>query len=244
MTGLVLVNNNKTMPSKNRVKTYIENGYYHVYNRGVEKRNIFIDDQDYHVFLNFIKNYLLPPSTSEVVTHPLQEVIGLVPVRARPLRNFAEEITLLAYCLMPNHFHLLLHQVNKDSMRGFIQSLCTSYSMYFNKKYKRVGPLFQDVYKAALIMEEPYLLHLSRYIHLNPLESITGPSPVNIEKYSYSSYPYYLGKKKAEWIDPQPILAFFKGRQRINLRDCLSYQGFVEDYLEDSKEILGRLVLD
>ncbi len=232
------------MPSKNRVKIYIENGFYHVYNRGVEKRDIFLDDQDYHVFLNFIKSCLLPPSESNIATHPLQEVTGLVPVRARPLKNFTGEITLLAYCLMPNHFHLLLHQVNKDSMRRFMQSLCTSYSMYFNKKYKRVGPLFQDVYKAVLIMEEPYLLHLSRYIHLNPIESMTRPSPVSIERYFYSSYPYYLGKKKAEWINPQPILAFFKSQQRINLHDCLSYQGFVEDYLEDSKEILGRLVLD
>ena len=147
---------------------------------------------------------------------------------------------------MPNHFHLLLNQVSKESMRHFMQSLCTSYSMYFNKKYKRIGSLFQDIYKAALIVEDPYLLHLSRYIHLNPIELLTGPSPVSVEKYPYSSYAYYLGKKQVMWINPKPILSFFKTQRRINstLQDFFSYQSFVEDYVEDPKEILGTLSID
>lgn len=230
------------MPSKNRVKTYVENGYYHTYNRGVEKRNIFIDDQDYRVFLQFLKNYLSPPP--KIITHPVQAVTGSGPVRLRPLKTFFEEITLCAYCLMPNHFHFLINQTNKDSMTRFIQALCTSYSMYFNKKYKRIGTLFQGPYKAVLVMEDSYLLHLSRYIHLNPIELLTGPGPVKPENYSYSSYPHYLGKKKALWINPEPVLGFFKSARRRNLRDFFSYQSFVEDYLEDPRELLGSLSID
>lgn len=232
------------MPSKNRVKIYVENGFYHVYNRGVEKRDIFLDDQDYRVFLSFLKNYLSPIPKGFV--HPTQEVTGSGPVRLRPLKTFFGDVTLHAYCLILNHFHLLLKQVSKDGMTRFMQSLCTSYSMYFNKKYDRVGSLFQGVYKAALVMEDSYLLHLSRYIHLNPLEfqTMLNREAASIDNYPYSSYSYYLGKKKAKWIDPDPILNFFKSSQRTDLRDFLSYQSFVEDYVEDPKEILGTLTID
>ena len=129
-------------------------------------------------------------------------------------------------------------------MTRFIQALCTSYSMYFNKKYKRVGPLFQGIYKAALVMEDSYLLHLSRYIHLNPVELLTGSGHVKLETYPYSSYLYYLGKKNASWINPQPILGFFKTQRRTSLYDFFSYQSFVEDYLENPKEVLGSLTID
>lgn len=236
------VTHNKFMPARNRVKTYVEDGYYHIYNRGVEKRDIFIDDQDYCVFLNFLKAYLSPPVKE--LSHPVKEVTGSGPVRLRLLKSFFMEITLRTYCLMPNHFHLIIHQINKNSMSKFMQALGTSYSMYFNKKYNRVGVLFQSVYRATLVMEDFYLLHLSRYIHLNPSELPTGSDPVMIQQYPYSSYAYYLGKKNATWINPEPILSFFKNTQKANLKDFLSYQSFIEDYLEDSKEFLSSLTID
>lgn len=229
------------MPSKNRIKTYVENGFYHVYNRGVEKRTIFLDNQDYLVFLSFLKNYLSP--LAETKPHPVVTVTGSGPVRLRPLKNFFNNVSLHTYCLMPNHFHFLISQVAADGMPHFMQALCTSYSMYFNKKYNRVGPLFQGVYKAIHVMEDSYLLHLSRYIHLNPLE-LTGSGPVGYKTYEFSSYSYYLGKKHAEWINPQPILAFFKTQQRTGLKDFLSYQSFVEDFVEDPREMLGSLTID
>lgn len=230
------------MPSRNRIKTYVENSYYHVYNRGVEKRTIFQDDQDYRVFLNLIKNYL--STNPESFIHPVIEVTGSGLVRPRPLKSFFGEITLHSYCLMPNHFHLLLKQTTKNSMTRFMQSLCTSYSMYFNKKYERVGPLFQGVYKAVLVMEDSYLLHLSRYIHLNPTELLTRTDPVKPAEYAYSSYFYFLRKRKAEWINPEPILDFFKNQRGEDLKDFLSYQRFVEDYKEDAREIVRTLTID
>ncbi len=229
------------MPSSNRVKIYVECGYYHVYNRGVEKRVIFQDDQDHRVFLSYLKSYL--SSVFQQTSHPILEVTGPGPVRIRPLKSFFEEVSLLCYCLMPNHFHLLLHQVPSDGMQRFIQALCTSYTMYFNKKYKRVGPLFQGPYKAVFVDRDSYLLHLTRYIHLNPKE-VTGPGPVTAREYVYSSYPYYLRLKQAAWLHPEYVLDYFRSAQRKDYRDFLSYESFVEDYGEDSKFVIGKTAID
>ncbi|OGY10268.1 MAG: hypothetical protein A3H88_00210 [Candidatus Blackburnbacteria bacterium RIFCSPLOWO2_02_FULL_44_9] len=136
------------MPARNSVKIYVEGGCYHVYNRGVDKRDIYLDDQDYRVFLSFIKQYLSPVEPN--FTHPLSDVTGFHPVRLRQLKSFYGDVELLAYCLMPNHFHLLLRQATKDGMAEFLRALATSYVMYFNKKYERQGALFQGCIKQLM----------------------------------------------------------------------------------------------
>lgn len=229
------------MPSKNSVKQYVEGGYYHVYNRGVDKCIIFKDDQDYKVFLHLLKILLSPkPKDKE---HPLTVLTGFIPVRLRPLyKTLHKEVDLLAYCLMPNHFHLLLRQRSFSGLTQLMKRLCTTYSMYFNRRHDRVGHLFQGVYKAVNISDDPYLLHLSRYIHLNPIE-LTGSILVN-RSYPYSSYKYYLGIKKSKWVKPKVILSFFRTQQRIGLRDFFSYQSFVEDFRSDPAELVGSLAID
>ncbi len=142
------------MPSKNTVKTYLENGYYHIYNRGVEKRRIFEDSQDYQRFLYYLKLYLIPSD----ILHKEKPLLRPHLVRA----NLAEEVELLAYCLMPNHFHLLVHQKTKDATTKLMRQVLTSYSMYFNKRYERLGSLFEGIFKACLVENDEYLLHLSR----------------------------------------------------------------------------------
>lgn len=240
MTGSNPVSHNGNMPAKNVVKQYLEDGHYHIYNRGVEKRDIFLDNQDYCVFLHLLKYYLSPPDPNN--EHPLSNLslTGFNPVRLRPLQTLYGKIELLAYCLMPNHFHLLAKQRTLDGITQLTRKLATTYSMYFNHRYKRVGHLFQGAFKAALIQEDQYLLHLSRYIHLNPVE-VTGLDPVT---YIYSSYAYYLGTKSASWVKPQFILEYFQSNNSLLSTKINSYQKFVEDYLEDSKEYLGSLVLE
>lgn len=150
------------MPAKNSRKPYVESGYYHLYNRGVEKRVIFLDEQDYAVFISYLKEYLSPKHEDE-----LQKKLddpNISPkekdrmLRALRMNNFAEEITLLAYCLMPNHFHFFIKQKSAGAIDKFMNSLGTRYTMYFNKKYKRVGSLYQGVYKAVLVTTEPQFL--------------------------------------------------------------------------------------
>lgn len=225
------------MPARNTVKKFVENAYYHIYNRGVEKRNIFQDEKDYKVFLHFLKLYLEEPAP-----HRVQPFGGL-----NPRKSLNKEISLLVYCLMPNHFHLLVKQKTKDAITKFMRRICTNYVMYFNNRHERVGSLFQGIYKGVLVETEEQLLHLSRYIHLNPMEPSTKrPSGFNPLEYPYSSYAEYLGKRRTKWINTQEILSYFKTAQRTSLKDMLSYETFVEDYKEkeDSVQILKGLILE
>lgn len=204
------------MPSRNSTKTYIEDGYYHIYNRGVEKRKIFLDQQDYSVFLSYLKEYLVPKNEKELyerlsdpnTSYKEKDKI----LKILRLNNFSKEITLLSYCLMPNHFHLFVKQKNKGTIDSFMNSIATRYTMYFNRKYKRVGPLYQDVYKAVLISNEGQFLHLSRYIHKQAL----------ILKNQPCSYPEYLGLRQTLWVKPEEILIYFS-----KTNPSLSYQNFV-----------------
>lgn len=219
------------MPSKNIVKIYIEGGYYHIYNRGVEKRNIFLDEADCKIFLHYIMLYLSP------IEEVLKTYSDNVRIRRFIRLNLSEEVDLLCFALMPNHFHFLAKQKNKDSIVKFMRRLMTSYVMYFNKKYDRVGTLLQGRYKAVNVDKDEYLLHLTRYIHLNPTKS---NFKINFNK--FSSYQYYMGIKKASWIKPEEILDYFSFKSKEY--KIKSYKNFVEDFSVDSKETLGELTLD
>lgn len=204
------------MPARNSIKYYLENGYYHIYNRGVEKRNIYQDAQDYGVFLSYLKTYLNPKdrtslearlSSKETPTKEKDKIL-----KELRLNNFYGQIYLMAYCLMPNHFHILVKQEKKDGIDTFMNSLSTRYVIYFNRKYQRVGPLFQGVYKAVLVGNDEQLLHLSRYIHRNPLPTRPQAKAISslLKKSPQpSSYPDYIGIRRTSWLHPEEILSFF-----------------------------------
>ena len=223
------------MTAKNRYKTYVGNTYYHVYNRGVEKRDIFLDDQDYGVFISYLKFYLMPPPKPNDPRGPSPRLSP-----SQQLSNHSGKVSLLAYCLMPNHFHLEIKQTDKDSMTNFIRSLSTRYSMYFNKRYSRVGTLFQGRYKAVLVDNEMQLIYLSKYIHRNPLD-LPSYTPNNLHDYPYSSYRNFTGVTQQSWIDPSDVTYQYKNNSPRN-----TYQNFVEESKEITTEIetLGNLTLD
>ncbi len=227
------------MASKNSVKQYIENGYYHLYNRGVEKRSIFQDKQDYAVLLDYLKTYLTTKDIDQLNKKLIDESTTPIEksriLKLLKMNNFADEINLISYCLMPNHFHFLVKQKSLNAIDSFINSLFTRYVMYFNKKYKRVGPLFQDVYKAVLITSEPQLLYLTSYIHRNPKSLDLQGDPLKIQPSSYSDY---LGLRKTDWIDTKEILSFFS-----KTNPALSYQSFVEQ-TSDFNHINDLLIED
>jgi len=220
------------MPAKNSLKEYSSNSYYHIYNRGVEKRLIFQDKQDYTVFLSYLQTYLMAKDI-ESLTRQLSDpslnsrekdkILNML-----KLNNFVDEITLLAYCLMPNHFHFLLKQKDADSMDKFMNSLGTRYTMYFNKKYERVGSLYQDVYKAVLVFTDEQLLNVSHYIHKNPVKNHPRLHTEGVPLRAYfsqpSSYPEYLGQRKTEWVHPEEILSYFS-----NSHSNKNYQNFLEE---------------
>ena len=228
------------MPAKNSQKLYVKKGFYHLYNRGVEKRNLFQEAQDYGVFLSYLKEYL---TLKNVPSLKLRLADPALPwsekdkiLKALRLNNFSDEITLLCYCLMPNHFHFLVHQNSADTIDRFINSLGTRYTMYFNKKYKRVGPLYQGVYKAVLIDSDEQLLHVSRYIHRNPL-SLQGVALQTLLEQP-SSYVDYLGKRKTAWVHTKTILDYFSSSSPKR-----SYQSFVEQ-VDQSPELIADVILE
>jgi putative transposase len=229
------------MPSRNLSKLDIENSYYHIYNRGVEKRIIFQDEQDYKVFLGYLKEYLSPPPDPKDVAKTFTLQGTTFKGVARQPNNYFQKIELTAYCLLPNHFHLLIKQIIKGTMAKFMKSIATRYSMYFNKKYNRVGSLFQNIYKAVNISDETYLLHLSRYIHLNPLEYTKDLTK------AYSSYAEYLGQRKTSWIKPEVVLQHFDKANTNFFKRTNSYKKFVEDYNKKDQitpEGLDKLTLE
>jgi putative transposase len=222
------------MPEKNSVKTYIENGYYHIYNRGVDKRTLFQDLQDYGVYLSYLKEYLSPKDEKELHKKLLESKLSKTERfdihKKLRTNNYSREITLLAYCLMPNHFHLFIMQKSSYSIDRFMKSLSTRYAMYFNRKYQRVGSLYQGIYKAVLITSEAQYLHLTRYIHKQALvQGSTLQQP--------SSYPDYIGSRNTPWVHPEEVLSFFS-----KTKSSLSYGGFVEEY--DSPELAANLTIE
>lgn len=190
---------NKLMPSRNVIKIDIPNTYYHIYARGHGKMDIFRDDEDYRVFLNLIKRYLGRKIQKDNC--------------GRQYSNFRGELELLCYCLMPNHFHLLIYQIDVGAMPKIMSCILTSYSRYFNKKYCLSGTMFGTRYKASMICGDDYLLHISRYIHLNPK---------NWTDYCYSSIKCYRSNKMPEWVIPNRILDLFLSTNE--------YMGFLNDY--------------
>ena len=215
------------MASRNSVKTYSENSFYHIYNRGVEKRNIFLDSQDSGVFLSYLKTYLLPRggaflnkkiSSGQSSTTEKNEAKKLL-----RLKNYSDDMELICYALLPNHFHLLVKQ-KSNVINRFMNSLGTRYGMYFNRRYRRTGVLFQDVYKALLVNSDEQLLHLSRYIHLNPIEALNLPISRWREAKYPSSLPEYFGLRNSTWVKTNYILDYFT--KRPGAKD--NYENFLD----------------
>ena len=142
-----------------RAINFVEGEYYHVYNRGNSKQIIFHDDQDYQHLIHLFnalntKTRLKIGRIKELNTKESGEII----------------ISIGAYCLMPNHFHILIKQEKENGISTFMQKVSTAYVMYYNKKYKRTGSLFEGKFKSKYAGEDSYLKYLFAYIHLNPLK--------------------------------------------------------------------------
>lgn len=220
------------MPIKNTLKLYVENGFYHIYSRGVDRREIFYSPEDCSVFLYYLKIYLSSPST-------LLRGDNLSPAMLFKIYNLNlfEEVDLLSFVLMPNHFHLQVKQKSKTGIQKLMRRVLTGYAQYFNKKYKRVGTLFESTYKAVLTTTEPQHIYLSSYIHQNPMK-LKNPKFNFIE---FSSYPYYLHERQAEWVKPNEILNFFSSKVD---NQFLSYKVFVENLDHKYNSVLSDLTLE
>jgi REP element-mobilizing transposase RayT len=164
-----------------RTYPFLEGGTYHLYNRGHNRQTIFRNDSDYRTFLQGLRTYL-----------------SLVPADATQ----AAGATLLAYCLMPNHFHLIV-QPHDESLSGRMQRLLISFAKTLNAKYGRVGSLFQGQFQAVRVEADEQLIQLSTYVHRNPVEAGLVRRPGDWE---YSSCREYLGARPGTLPDPGLVL--------------------------------------
>ena len=186
------------MAYRNVTREDAEEAFYHVYNRGVNGMEIFRDEEDYRFFERLLTRHL----SREIE----RDRYG------REYMNFSGNMELHAYCLMPNHYHLLLFQKEKKMLEKFMSTVVTPYTGYFNRKYKRRGPLYESPYKAVMVDGGGGALHVSRYVHLNP---------IGYRVWEHSSYGDYLYGAR-EWIETGYVLGEFKSRQ--------DYLEYVEDY--------------
>lgn len=203
---------------------FVNNQIYHVYNRGVENRKIFLDEDDYFRFIHnlFEFNDTEPALNLYYKSYEIRShKIGIE--RKRGSRKLL--VRILAFCLMPNHFHLLLEQRQDSGISEFIRKLGIGYAMYFNQKYRRVGGLFQGRFKAVLVNQDTHFIHLPYYIHLNPLDLVAREwrkGELNdykkamdfLENYRWSSFLDYIGKNNFPSVTQREFLMkFFNGPQ-------------------------------
>lgn len=188
----------------------VTNEFYHLYNRGSDKRNIFNQFRDYKRFqqTSYYYQFIGPkPRFSKFAKSDLK-------LFNPDLNN--KLVRIIAYCLMPNHFHFLIRQLKDNGVSNFISQLINSYTKYFNTKYTRVGALLQGTFKAVHIKTDEQLIHSSRYIHLNP---IVSGLVKDLNTYQWSSYLEYINWQ-AILCSPQEVLNFFSSPKK--------YQEFVE----------------
>ncbi|OGK59726.1 hypothetical protein A3I56_00625 [Candidatus Roizmanbacteria bacterium RIFCSPLOWO2_02_FULL_43_10] len=195
------------MPGKYVIKPYVENGIFHIFNRGGDKHQIFRSLQDYAVYFRYVDEYLLPKEVSiaRINNSGLREEIKMLRInRISQLANFANEIQILAYCFMPNHIHFVLKQSTARAMSSFIKALHVRYVAYFNRKYKLVGPRFQSRFKAKYVATESYILDVSLYVHRNPAMIVP-----DIARYPWSSLKFYVSGGGPEWLNSDIVSAVY-----------------------------------
>lgn len=198
------------MPS-NRKVVFANGEYYHVFNRGVEKRLTFTSKSEFFRAIDTLSFYRyagLPIRYSKFLNLNKKAKEGF-------MNGFGEsslQIEIIAFCFMGNHFHFLLKQEKDNGIVKFMAKFQNSYTKYFNTKHQRIGPLFQGVFKAVHVLSDEQLLHVSRYIHLNPVAGYLIESE-GLSNYLWSSYPEYLGGIIDRQIsNPTEVLSFFKSK--------------------------------
>ena len=200
---------------KNRdYKEFARESFVHIYNRGDNKEKIFYDEQDYKVFL-FRIGLVLGFKAEELNREKLLS-LPYSRIRIEPNKNLFK---IHSFCLMPNHFHLLIEQCGDIPISTLVLKVCTSYAMYINKKYNRVGHVFQDCFKAVLIEDDPQLMWTSAYIHMNPVKDKMVSSP---EKYEWSSYKDYIGERNLPITSTDLLIDLF-GDKNAFKKETLNY---------------------
>ena len=207
----------------------VNNEIYHVFNKGVASAPTFLNKREYGRAIETIRYY-------QNITPSLKYARFLrlsAKERLKILDKFKSRkdwlVEIVCFCFMPNHFHFLLKQLTDGGISKFMSNFTNSYTRYFNTKHERNGPLFTGKFRSVRIETEEQLVHVSRYVHLNPYASYVVKTAKDLEEYPYSSFPEYIGKTAVNLCSRDIILSHFK--------DTESYKNFVFDSADYQREL-------
>jgi putative transposase len=190
---------------------FATNGIYHIYNRGTDKRAIYLDDNDRQRFIfNLYEFNDLNPAPNSFYKTQSYEV--------GPRKKVVE---ILAYCLMPNHYHLMLRQIEDGGVTLFMRKLGTGYTMYFNKKYERSGSLFQGKFKSVPVETDEQLRYLPHYIHANPIDPLMGDGIAQLSYSRWNSASAYLDHSHDHVAETEFLQSLYPEGYEVALRDWL-----------------------
>lgn len=213
--------------------------FYHLYNRGNDKRVIFHQVNDYNRFLVLL--YVCNGTNPVDISKHFSE--GRTFAEILDIERGEQIVDIGAYCLMPNHFHLLVREKKENGTSLFMRKLLTGYSMYYNKKYKRSGPLFEGKFKATHADSDEYLKYLFSYIHLNPIKLIDAEWKENgvtdklkakqyLKEYKYSSYnEYILNDNDMNILNKSAFPDYFEGFKE--------FENFINEWLNFNEAKVG-----
>lgn len=223
------------MPT-NRKVVFANDEIYHVFNRGVEKRPTFMDKRELDrslITLDFYRFANLPLKLSRFLNLTESERSKF----RQDLNTFEKLVEVICYCLMPNHFHFLLKQKREGGISTFVANFTNSYTKYFNTRHERIGPLFQGLFKAVHIEGDEQFIHVSRYIHLNPVSSFLI-EPEELKSYEWSSFPEYMGLSNKNISSPKLVLDLFPSKER--------YKQFVLNQVDYARKLeqIKHLILE
>lgn len=221
---------------------FANNEIYHIYNRGVDKRNVFLEGRDYVRFIHDLFEF--NDESAALRSVPQSSEVRLRKIDRKPRKLLVE---ILCFCLMPNHYHLLLRQHAENGITEFMRKIGTGYTNYFNTKHARVGALFQGKFKAVHVNNDKHFLYLPHYIHLNPLDlhqpewrdqklRSATKALAYLSSYRWSSYPDYIGKKNFPSVTQNRKLIFGSRTSEDYRRDIAEW---LRDFdLESMKDVI------
>lgn len=211
------------------------NEIYHIYNRSVGKEQIFTSKYLLNKALEVVDYYLIPQTIKFSRYNSLSEAAKQTYIKSKIFDKPLIEI--YAYSFMPNHYHLLIKQLEDNGILNFMKNFQNSFAKFYNTRYDRHGSLFQNRFKAKRVEDNEQFIHVSRYIHLNP---VTGYLVTydKLADYHWTSYPLYQSNKYSSFINKKFLLSFFK--------DVEDHNNFVADQVDYQKSLseLKHLILD
>lgn len=221
------------MPS--RLVPLINDQYYHVFNRSIEKKPIFTEKREYSRMLATANYYQYSSQPMKLSSLLKLSNIQRDELTKQMRQKYPKLITIIAFVLLPNHFHFLVKQKIENGISKFFKNISDSYTRYFNTKHERLGPIFQGQFKAVRIESDQQLLHLSRYIHLNPYTSFLVKTLDQLQNYPWSSLPQYLSKKEG-FCEIKDIIDHFPSTN--DYWKFISDQAEYQRKLEDIKHLI------